>query len=168
VIRILSLAAAAALLTAAGASAQDEGPVRTAPRAVAPATTAPAPDEAAVEAAAAAFETRMDDMAKELEAAKATAGSDAAALKTAADAIVAKYQPGADAFAEMVAALIVSRPVAVGDQARARAAVQQVRDMPGLVRDHHLAPVAASARTPAQTPARTPAQTPPATTPPSP
>lgn len=138
-IRVLSLAAALAVMPVSGAFAQDDGPVRTAPVAAAPATTA-VPDEAAVEAAAAAFETRMDEMGKELEAARTASGADAAALKTASDAIVAKYQPGADAFAEMVAALIASRPVAPDDQARARAAVQQVRDMPGMIRDHHLAP----------------------------
>jgi len=152
-IRILSLAAALTVLSTAGAFAQDartadEGPVRTAPSAAAPATTA-VPDEAAVEAAAAAFETQMDDMAKELEAAKTASGADAAALKTATDAIVARYQPKADAFAEMVAALIASRPVAPDDQARARAAVQQVRDMPGMIRDHHLA---ATTSAPATTP----------------
>ncbi len=152
-IRILSLAAALTVLSTAGAFAQDartadEGPVRTAPSAAAPATTA-VPDEAAVEAAAAAFETQMDDMAKELEAAKTASGPDAAALKTATEAIVAKYQPKADAFAEMVAALIASRPVAPDDQARARAAVQQVRDMPGMIRDHHLA---ATTSAPAATP----------------
>ena len=149
--RILSLAAALTVLTATGmatgAFAQDDGPVRTAPSVAAPVTTA-VPDEAAVEAAAAAFETQMDDMAKELEAAKSASGADAAALKTAADAVVAKYQPKADAFAEMVAALIASRPVAPDDQARARAAVQQVRDMPGMIRDHHLAAPAAPAATP--------------------
>lgn len=153
--RILSLAAALTVLTvtATGAFAQEartaeEGPVRTAPSAAAPVTTA-VPDEAAVEAAAAAFETQMDDMAKELEAAKSASGADAAALKTAADAVVAKYQPRADAFAEMVANLIASRPVAADDQARARAAVQQVRDMPGMIRDHHLAaPATAPAATP--------------------
>lgn len=139
--RLLGLTLVAAALTAVSAHAQDDGPVRTAPSAAAPVATA-VPDEAAVEAAAAAFETRMGEMGKELEAAKTASGADAAALKTAADAIVAKYQPGADAFAEMVAALIASRPVAPEDQARAREAVQQVRDMPGLIRDHHLAPPA--------------------------
>lgn len=147
-IRFLSLASILAVMTATGALAQEDGLVRTAPTAAAPATTA-VPDEAAVEAAAAAFETQMDDMAKELEAAKTASGADAAALKTATDAIVARYQPRADAFAEMVAALIASRPVAPEDQARAREAVQQVRDMPGLIRDHHLAaPAAAPATTP--------------------
>ena len=155
-IKILSLAAALTVLTATGmatgafaqeARTAEEGPVRTAPSAAAPVTTA-VPDEAAVEAAAAAFETQMDDMAKELEAAKSASGADAAALKTAADAVVAKYQPKADAFAEMVAALIASRPVAPDDQVRARAAVQQVRDMPGMIRDHHLAAPAAPAATP--------------------
>jgi hypothetical protein len=161
VIRVLSpvlgLAAALAVLPASGAFARDarpqeDGPVRTAPTVVAPATTV-VPDEAAVEAAAAAFETQMDDMAKALEAAKTASGADAAALKTASDAIVAQYQPRADAFAEMVAALIASRPVAADDQARARAAVQQVRDMPGMIRDHHLAaPAATAPATPATTP----------------
>jgi len=160
-IRLLGIAAAVAVLTASGAVAQDEGPVRTAPTAVAPASTV-VPDEAAVEAAGAAFETQMDDMARELEAAKAAAGPDAAALKTATDAIVAKYQPKADAFAGMVAALIASRPVAPDDQARARAAVQQVRDMPGMIRDHHLAPAPADPAAPSGTPARAPGATPPA------
>jgi hypothetical protein len=169
-IRIQSLAVGAfvgAVLTASIASAQDEGPVRTAPTAAAPATIA-TPDEAAVEAGAAAFETQMDDMGKELEAARTAAGSDAAALKTASAAIVAKYQPRADAFAEMVAALIASRPVAADDQARARAAVQQVRDMPGMVRDHHLAPapVLAPAVAPGVAPA--PAAAAPAAAPPVP
>ncbi len=157
--RVLGLSLAVAVLAASAANAQDarssdDGPVRTAPSAAAPATTA-VPDEAAVEAAAAAFETRMDEMGKELEAAKTASGADAGALKTAADAIVAKYQPGADAFAEMVAALIASRPVAPEDQARAREAVQQVRDMPGLIREHHLAPapVAAPPAPPATPPA---------------
>jgi hypothetical protein len=163
-IRIQSLAVGAfvgAVLTASIASAQDEGPVRTAPTAAAPATIA-TPDEAA------AFETQMDDMGKELEAARTAAGSDAAALKTASAAIVAKYQPRADAFAEMVAALIASRPVAADDQARARAAVQQVRDMPGMVRDHHLAPapVLAPAVAPGVAPA--PAAAAPAAAPPVP
>jgi hypothetical protein len=103
----------------------------------------------------------MDDMGKELEAARTAAGSDAAALKTATDAIVAKYQPGADAFAEMVAALIASRPVAPDDQERARAAVQQVRDMPGMIRDHHLQAPAVPAQPPAA-PAVAPAAAPPA------
>ncbi|QTC91344.1 hypothetical protein [Brevundimonas goettingensis] len=151
-IRVLILAGAVVGLSASAAFAQDDGPVRTAPTAAAPANTA-VPDEAAVEAAAAGFETQMDEMAKELEAAKTASGSDAAALKTASDAIVAKYQPGADAFAEMVAALIASRPVPPEAQTRAREAVQQVRDMPGLIRDHHLA---------APAPASLPATPPPA------
>ena len=149
----IAVAVAVAVFAASAATAQDarqtdDGPVRTAPSAAAPATT-PVPDEAAVEAAAATFETRMDEMAKELETAKIVSGADPAALKTATNAIVARYQPGADAFAEMVAALIASRPVAPEDGVRAREAVQQIRDMPGLIRDHHLAaPSVAPATTP--------------------
>lgn len=87
------LAASVVLAFAAPALAQEAPP--------APAAAAPAADpaEAAFEAEAEAFQARMETMGAEMQAAMTAAGGDSAKANTDLDAIVARYQPEADAFA---------------------------------------------------------------------
>jgi hypothetical protein len=121
----------------------------------APAASAVAgPDEDAVEAASAAFEAQIEQMTTEIQSAKAAAGTDTAKANADADTIVAKYQPKADAFAEMVKAFIATQPVAAEEQGAVIAALDQIRSIPKMARDHVMNPEPASAApaAPAATP----------------
>ena len=86
------LAASVVLAFAAPALAQEAPPAP----AAAPAAD---PAEAAFEAEAEAFQARMETMGAEMQAAMTAAGGDSAKANTDLDAIVARYQPEADAFA---------------------------------------------------------------------
>ena len=97
----IALAASVVLAFAAPAFAQD------APAAP-PAATAEADAEAAFEAKGEAFGARMEEMGAEMQAAVTAAGGDQAKATPALDAIVAKYQPEADAFAVELEAFIAS------------------------------------------------------------
>ena len=146
--------AAAALMMAAPALAQTTPAPAPAP--AAPATTA-GPDEDALEAASAAFEAQIEQMTTEIQSAKTAAGTDTAKANADADAIVARYQPKADAFAEMVKAFIATQPVPPEQQGQVNAAIEQVRSIPKMARDHAMNPEPAPAATPApEAPAATP------------
>ena len=151
----LIIPAVAAFAMAAPALAQ------TAPApapAAAPAAPAVAgPDEDAVEAASAAFEAQIEQMTTEIQSAKTAAGTDTAKANADADAIVARYQPKADAFAEMVKAFIATQPVPPEQQGQVTAAIEQVRGIPKMARDHAMNLEPAPAATPApEAPTATP------------
>lgn len=115
---------------------------------------APAPDEAEFEAIAEAFGTKMEAMQAEMQTAVADAGGDAARQAAALDAIEARYQPDADAFAtafeaflnqQMAAAPETERPGMLAGLAQA---LPQLRSIPRLVRTQ-VEQAAAQAATPA-------------------
>lgn len=139
----LVLAASAALAFAAPVLAQ-EAPV--APAAV------PAPmTEAEIEARANAFEARMGEMISEMQAAGAAAAGDQAKLSADLDAIAARYQPEADAFAEELKGFIASQLASLPPEAQAQAAMAgplidaQVRGLPAQGKAEVLGAVAGAA-----------------------
>ena len=140
----IALAASVVLAFAAPAFAQD------APAAP-PAATAEADAEAAFEAKGEAFGARMEEMGAEMQAAVTAAGGDQAKATPALDAIVAKYQPEADAFAVELEAFIASQMVNVPEEQRAQMAAMgpmisaQVKGAPGQARDQALASMTAAA-----------------------
>ncbi|MEJ6789449.1 translation initiation factor IF-2 [Brevundimonas sp. BR2-1] len=114
----LVLAASAALAFAAPALAQ-----------VPPgAPPAPAPEAAAAEAEAAfeakgeAFEAAIESMTREMQAAATAAGADTAKANADLDAIAARYQPQADAFADDLEAFIASQLPSMPAEAQAQMA----------------------------------------------
>lgn len=109
----LVLAAAATLTLASPVFAQDANPAPVAP---APAANA----EAEFEAVAEAFEAKMEAMQAEMTAAVATAGADTAKRDADLDAIQAKYQPDADAFAAQLDAFLTSQMSAMPEEQRAQ------------------------------------------------
>lgn len=139
------LAAAAVLAFAAPAFA---GQTPATPPAAPP--TAEAAAEAAFEARAEAFGARMDTMGEEMRAA-AAASADQDAARTALDAIVARYQPEADAFADELIAFIAGRMADAPEEQRAQMTAMgpmiaaQVKGAPAQSRDGVLAAMAATA-----------------------
>ncbi len=97
-----ALAAAAVLALATPAFAQD------APAAD-PVAAAAAQAEAAFEARAEAFQQAMRAMQGEMQTALTAAGTDQVKANTDMDAIAARYQPQADAFAAELDAFITSQ-----------------------------------------------------------
>ena len=165
--RLLS-AAVAALLLSGGAPAlarQAAAPTpQTAPAPEAEADDeAKSPEEAAVEAAGEAFGARMEAMSQEMQAAATAAGADKDKAKADLDAIQARYQPDADAFAATLTEFIRGQVGAVPEDQRAgmTAALEQVgptiKGVPAQVR----AQVEQAAAAPAPE-ATTPPATPPA------
>jgi hypothetical protein len=138
----LILPAVAALALAAPAFAQTAPAPAPAPQAApAPvAQDAESPEEAAFEAKADAFGQRMETMQHELQAAATAAGADAAKKKTDLDAIQARYQPEADAFAVdlqnfvQTAVAMVPEDQRAGAAAQIEAAVPQIRGLPAMIR----------------------------------
>jgi hypothetical protein len=138
--KLTLLAAAASLAFAAPAFAQ------TAPAPAPQAAPAPAAEEAesperlAFKAKADAFGDRMKGMYGEMESAVTAAAGDAAKQKTALDAIQARYQPEADAFATDFQAFMGTEMATVPEAERASAAPQieqavtQFRGLPALLR----------------------------------
>jgi hypothetical protein len=102
-----------------------------------------------VDAASAAFEAQIEQMTTEIVAAKTAAGTDTAKANADADAIVVRYQPKADAFAEMVKAFIATQPVPPEAQPQVAAAIEQIRGIPKMARDHAMNPEPEPAATPA-------------------
>ncbi len=137
------LAAVAVLAMAGPAFAQ------TAPAPTAPAAPAAAPTEADLEAAGEAFGTDMQAMSSELTAAKTAAGADTAKANADADAIVAKYQPKADAFATLISAFMATQPLPPEAQAQIDAGLATIRDTPNKVRQGVMAAPAAATPAPA-------------------
>lgn len=110
-----ALAAAAVLAFAAPAFAQD------APAAD-PATAAAAQAEAAFEARAEAFQQALGTMQGEMQTALTAAGGDQARANADLDAIAARYQPQADAFAAELDAFIASQLPVMPPEAQAQMA----------------------------------------------
>ncbi|WP_428151406.1 translation initiation factor IF-2 [Brevundimonas sp.] len=129
-IRALVVAAALSILAPAAIA-------QTAPTTPA---AAPAPGQAEFEATAEAFGTKMEAMQQEMQAAVADAGADAARRTTSLDAIEARYQPEAEAFATAFEAFMNQQAGAApateraGMMAGLAQALPQLRAVPHLVR----------------------------------
>lgn len=137
----LVLAASAALALASPVFAQTAAPPY--------ATTAEA--EAALQARGAALMASMEAMKTEMGAAATAAGGDRTRLTAALDAIVARYQPAADAFAAEMEAFFANPPADTPPEQRAGMAqagplvVTQLRGLPDMMRQEHLAAAAGAA-----------------------
>ncbi|WP_332657593.1 translation initiation factor IF-2 [Brevundimonas sp.] len=110
------LAASAVLAFAAPALAQDAPPAPPAAPAIDPAA------QAAFEAKGEAFEAAVEQMTREMQAAATAAGADTARANTDLDAIAARYQPVADAFANDLEAFVASQLPAMPAEAQAQMA----------------------------------------------
>lgn len=105
--RLLSAAVAAFFLTAsAPAVAQQAAPP-------APQAEAAPLDEAAMDAAGDAFGVRMEAMQAEMQNVLTAAGGDKDKAKSDLDAIQARYQPEADAFAETLTTFLRTKLAAM-------------------------------------------------------
>ncbi len=109
----IALAAAAVLALATPVFAQD------APAAD-PAATASSQEEAAFEAKAEAFQQAMGTMQGEMQTALTAAGADQVKANADLDAIAARYQPQADAFADELDAFIASQLPIMPPEAQAQ------------------------------------------------
>ena len=110
-----ALAAAAVLALATPAFAQDAPPAD-------PAAAAAAQAEAAFEARAEAFQQAMGAMQGEMQTALTAAGADQAKANADMDAIAARYQPQADAFATELDAFMTSQLSVMPPEAQAQMA----------------------------------------------
>lgn len=99
----LRIALAAAVLAFSAPAFAQEAP------AADPAVAAAAQAEAAFEAKAQAFQQAMGTMQGEMQTALTAAGADQAKANADMDAIAARYQPQADAFANELDAFITSQ-----------------------------------------------------------
>ncbi len=142
------LAASAVFAFAAPAFAQEApAPAPAAP--AAPATESP--EEAAMEAKGEAFGARMQQMAMEMQTAVTAAAGDTAKANTDLDAIVARYQPDADGFADEVGAFIAAQSASAGAEDQAEmatagpAAIAQIKSIPAMIKGQVMASVAAAA-----------------------
>jgi hypothetical protein len=128
-----SIVFAAALMVAVPALAQETAPPP-------PPATDTAAAEAAIEARAEAFEGRIRQMGEEMGAAITAAGPDRAKRAADLDAIQARYQLEADAFASELEAFVGPQFAALpaDQQAGARsgfeAGMAQIRGLPAMVR----------------------------------
>ncbi len=117
----LTAAAVMAMTTPAWAQDPATEPVTAptpAPAPVAPGPTAEpklSPEVQALQAEAQAFETAITAMSEELAAVLAAAGDDTARARTDSDAVLAKYQPGIDAFAARVEAAATAEAATLPD-----------------------------------------------------
>lgn len=127
-----SIVFAAVLMATTPALAQQAAPP--------PPATDTAAAEAAIEARAEAFEGRIRQMGEEMGAAITAAGPDRAKRIADLDAIQARYQPEADAFASELEAFVGPQLAALpaDQQAGARtgfeAGMAQIRGLPAMVR----------------------------------
>ena len=140
------LAAAATLIVAAPAMAQDattqSAPApQPAPGAAAPAAPAATPAQAAFQAEAEAFQQRVQPMESEIVAAVTAAGTDAAKAQADADAVIDRYAVEFTTFADKLDAFLDSEIAASTDQAaiagmtQAKAtAVPQLRGAPAMIK----------------------------------
>lgn len=153
--RLLSAAVAALLLSGAAPALARQVAAPAPQTAPAPEADdeAKSPEEAAVEAAGEAFGARIEAMSKEMEAAVTAAGADKAKAKTDLDAIQARYQPDADAFADTLTAFVQSQMAAIPDAQRAEAEAKlpvmsaTIKGLPAQLREL----IEANAATPAAT-----------------
>ena len=119
------LAAAATLIVAAPAMAQDATtqsapapqPAPGAAAPAAPAAPAPTPAQAAFQAEAEAFQQRVQPMESEIVAAVTAAGTDAAKAQADADAVIDRYAVEFTTFADKLDAFLDSEIAASTDQA---------------------------------------------------
>jgi hypothetical protein len=143
------LAASAVFAFASPAFAQDAPAPAPAPAPAAPATTSP--EEAAMEAKGNAFGQRMEQMATEMQAAMTAAAGDTAKATTDLNAIAARYQPDADAFAADLEMFIAAQSATATPEQQAQAAqmgpamVAQIKSIPNVIKDQALASAAAPA-----------------------
>ena len=104
------------------------------------APAAPPAAEAAFEARGEAFGARMQGMGAEMQAALTAAGTDQAKARTDLDAIVARYQPEADAFAVEFGTFFAAQMAAAPEEQRAAmsgmapAITAQIKGVPAMVR----------------------------------
>ena len=144
----IALAAAAVLAFSAPAFAQD------APTAD-PAVTAAAQAEAAFEAKAQAFQQTMVAMQGEMQTALTAAGADQARANADMDAIAARYQPQAEAFANELDAFITSQLPVMPPEGQAQMAQMgpmlrgQIMGAPATIKAGLLQAAAAGAAAPA-------------------
>lgn len=136
-IRILTVAVIALVACAPAATAQTAPPPVTLPVQDSP---PPAPGEAEFEASAEAFGAKMAAMQQEMQAALAEAGGDAARQAASLDAVEARYQPDAEAFATALETFMNGQAAAAPEAERAgilaglAQALPQLRAVPRLVR----------------------------------
>lgn len=83
-----------------------------------PAAEAPSAEQVAFEAKGEAFGARMQTMGSEMQTALTAAGSDQAKARADLDAIVARYQPEADAFAAEFETFFASQMATVPEEQR--------------------------------------------------
>ncbi|GLS02115.1 hypothetical protein GCM10007859_21360 [Brevundimonas denitrificans] len=144
----IALAAAAVLAFSAPAFAQD------APTAD-PAVAAAAQAEAAFEAKAQAFQQAMVAMQGEMQTALTAAGADQARANADMDAIAARYQPQAEAFANELDAFITSQLPVMPPEGQAQMAQMgpmlrgQIMGAPATIKAGLLQAAAAGAAAPA-------------------
>ena len=144
-----ALAAAAVLALATPVFAQD------AP-AAGPAATAQADTEAAFEAKGQAFQQAMATMRGEMQAAFTAAAGDQTKANADMDAIAARYQPQADAFATELDAFITSQLPVMPPEAQAQMAQMgpmiraQIVGAPATIKAGVIQEAAAAAAAPAQ------------------
>ncbi len=128
------LAASAVLALGAPAFAQD------APAATPPAAEAVDPAEAALEAKGEAFGARMQTMGAEMQSAITASAGDKTAADAALDAIVARYQPEADAFSAELKAFFDAKAATGTEEEKAELAtavstvVPMIQGVPAMVR----------------------------------
>ena len=129
----LATATAALALMAAPALAQEAPAAPPAPAAA----PAPSAAQAAVEAEAQKFEAGVEQMQGELIALRTAAGADTAKYQADSQAVLARYQPQADAFADALAAFAADPASGVPAEAQAQIAqgVTQIRSVPTMMRD---------------------------------
>lgn len=147
----LILAATAAVAIAGPALAQD---APAAPPAEAAQTSRDDvdPAEAALDAKGEAFGQRMEAMSAEMQAAATAEGADEAKVSADLDAIVARYQPEADAFAAEVQHAFEAKAAASTDEtektqlaANATQVVAVIKGVPAMVRGQVVTAVAGAA-----------------------
>lgn len=143
-----ALAAAAVLALATPAFAQDAPPAD-------PVAAAAAQSEAAFEAKAEAFQQAMGTMQGEMQAALTAAGADQAKANADMDAIAARYQPQADAFATELDAFMTSQLSVMPPEAQAQMAQlgpmvrAQITGAPTTIKTGLIQQAAAAAAAPA-------------------
>jgi hypothetical protein len=143
-----ALAAAAVLALATPAFAQDTAPAD-------PAAAAAAQAEAAFQARAEAFQQSLETMRGEMQTALTAAGGDQARANADMDAVAARYQPQADAFANELDAFITSQMSVMPPEAQAQMAQMgpmlraQITGAPATIKAGLIQQAAAAAAAPA-------------------
>ena len=159
--RLLAAASILTLVIAAPALAQTPTQTPAAPpAATAPATPSDSAEEAAFNAKGEAFGKRMEAMAGEMQAAFTAAAGDQAKAKADLDAIQARYQPEADAFAMELESFGAAQAAQAPEEQRAAitsgigSAIPIIKGVPAQVRSR-----SSRRRRKAQRPRRRPRRT---------